>query len=315
MRTLSIDIETYSPVDLRTCGVYAYAAHPEFEILLFGYAFDDDPVQVIDLASGEELSIELQNALYDPEILKTAFNAAFERTCLGAFMGSEMPPDQWSCTAVWARELGLPSSLEAVGVVLGLPEDKQKLKTGKALIRYFSVPCKPTKVNGQRTRNLPEHDPERWALYKEYNAGDVVDKQARAHAEEMFLSGYQFTSKAARNGILAELRAKDLKVEDGTIIGGKEFMQSLMDNEDYKGAFKAQESSGDGKGGDDGKGDNGGSNGGAGGQQSYQSTTGNIYTGQNKPKFSAGTNGGVETGGNAPKFNFGFTHIREPEKK
>ena len=103
--------------------------------------------------------------------------------------------------------------------------------------------------------------------------------------------------------------------EDGTIIGGKEFMQSLMDNEDYKGAFKAQESSGDGKDGDDGKGGNGGNNGGTGGQQGYQSTTGNIYTGQNKPKFSAGTNGGVETGGNAPKFNFGFTHIREPEKK
>lgn len=181
MRTLSIDIETYSPVDLRTCGVYAYAAHPEFEVLLFGYAFDDDPVQVIDLASGEGLPVELQNALYDPEILKTAFNAAFERTCLGAFMGSEMPPDQWSCTAVWARELGLPSSLEAVGVVLGLPEDKQKLKTGKALIRYFSVPCKPTKVNGQRTRNLPEHNPERWALYKEYNAGDVIAEREIRH--------------------------------------------------------------------------------------------------------------------------------------
>ena len=145
---------------------------------------------------------------------------------------------------------------------------------------------------------------------------DKLDKQARAHAEEMFLSGYQFTSKAARNGILAELRAKDLKVEDGTIIGGKEFMQSLMDNEDYKGAFKAQKSSGDGKGGDDGNGDNGGNNGGTGGQQGYQSTTGNIYTGNSKPKFSAGTNGGVGTGGNnAPKFNFGFTHIREPEKK
>lgn len=174
MRTLSIDIETYSPVDLKTCGVYAYAAHPEFEILLFGYAFDDDPVQVIDLACGEKLSTELQNALYDPEILKTAFNASFERTCLSAFMGAVTPPEQWSCTAVWARELGLPASLESVGIVLGLPEDKQKLKTGKALIRYFSIPCKPTKVNGMRTRNLPEHDTERWALYKEYNASDVV---------------------------------------------------------------------------------------------------------------------------------------------
>lgn len=178
MRTLSIDIETYSPLDLRQHGVYAYAAHPEFEILLFGYAFDDDPVQVIDLAQGEKLPQELQNALYDPEILKTAFNASFERTCLSAFLGPVTPPEQWSCTAVWARELGLPATLESVGIVLGLPEDKQKLKTGKALIRYFSIPCKPTKTNGMRTRNLPQHDPERWQLYKEYNAGDVVAERA-----------------------------------------------------------------------------------------------------------------------------------------
>ena len=178
MRTLSIDIETYSPLDLRQHGVYAYAAHPEFEILLFGYAFDDDPVQVIDLAQGEKLPQELQNALYDPQILKTAFNASFERTCLSAFLGSVTPPEQWSCTAVWARELGLPATLESVGIVLGLPEDKQKLKTGKALIRYFSIPCKPTKTNGMRTRNLPQHDPERWQLYKEYNAGDVVAERA-----------------------------------------------------------------------------------------------------------------------------------------
>ena len=143
---------------------------------------------------------------------------------------------------------------------------------------------------------------------------DQLAAQARSHAEEMFMSGYQFTSKAARNGVLAELRAKGLKVEDGNIIGGKEFMQSLMDNEDYKGAFVAQNGSGDGKGGADNKGGDGGNNGGTGGQQGYQSTTGNIYTGQNKPKFSAGTNGGVASGGDKPKFNFGFTHIREPEK-
>ena len=174
MRTLAIDIETYSSVDLRTCGVYAYAQSPDFEILLFGYAFDDDPVRVIDLACGEELPQDVQEALKDPGILKTAFNANFERTCLGAYKGFRMDPRQWSCTAVMARELGLPSSLEAVGTVLGLPEEKAKLKTGKALIRFFSLPCKPTKVNGQRTRNLPKHDPARWALYKEYNANDVV---------------------------------------------------------------------------------------------------------------------------------------------
>lgn len=174
MRTLSIDIETYSSVDLCSCGVYAYSESPDFEIVLFGYAFDDDPVRVIDLACGEKLPQEVQEALHDPEVLKTAFNASFERTCLGAYTGSRMEPEQWSCTAVMARELGLPSSLEAVGTVLGLPEEKAKLKTGKALIRFFSIPCMPTKANGQRTRNLPEHDPARWALYKEYNANDVV---------------------------------------------------------------------------------------------------------------------------------------------
>ena len=174
MRILSIDIETRSSVDLRTCGVYAYAESPDFTVLLFGYAFDDEPVRVIDLARGEKLDSELLDALHDPEVLKTAFNASFERTCLGAFLGSRMEPEQWSCTAVMARELGLPGSLEAVGEVLGLPEDKQKLKTGRALIRFFSVPCKPTKANGMRTWNFPEHDLDRWELYKTYNANDVV---------------------------------------------------------------------------------------------------------------------------------------------
>ena len=178
MRTIAIDIETYSSVSLQKCGVYAYAQSPDFEILLFGYAWDDVPVEVIDLARGESLPEELQNALYDPEILKTAFNASFERTCLSAFMGRVTPPEQWSCTAVMARELGLPGSLEAVGEVIGLPEDKQKSKTGRALIRYFSIPCKPTKTNGYRTRNLPEHDPDRWAIYDEYNRQDVVSERA-----------------------------------------------------------------------------------------------------------------------------------------
>ena len=178
MKTLAIDIETYSSVSLQKAGVYAYAASPDFEILLFGYAWDDGPVEVIDMAQGQKLPQELQDALYDPEILKTAFNASFERTCLSAFMGRVTPADQWSCTAVMARELGLPGSLEAVGDVIGLPEDKQKSKTGKALIRYFSIPCKATKVNGERTRNLPRHDPERWNLYVEYNRQDVVTERA-----------------------------------------------------------------------------------------------------------------------------------------
>lgn len=186
MRTLAIDIETYSSVSLQKAGVYAYAASPDFEILLFGYAWDDGPVEVIDLAQGQKLSQELLDALRDPQILKTAFNASFERTCLSALLGQPMPPEQWSCTAVMARELGLPGSLEAVGEVIGLPEDKQKSKTGKALIRYFSIPCKATKVNGNRTRNLPQHDPERWALYVEYNRQDVVTERAIRKRLEKF---------------------------------------------------------------------------------------------------------------------------------
>lgn len=186
MKTLAIDIETYSSVSLQKCGVYAYAASPDFEILLFGYAWDDGPVEVIDMASGQKLPQELQDALYDPEILKTAFNASFERTCLSAFMGRVTPPEQWSCTAVMARELGLPGSLEMVGQVIGLPEDKQKSKTGKALIRYFSIPCKPTKVNGGRTRNLPQHDPDRWKLYVEYNRQDVEAERAIRHRLQKF---------------------------------------------------------------------------------------------------------------------------------
>lgn len=177
MKTLAIDIETYSSVSLQKCGVYAYAESLDFEILLFGYAFDEEPVNVIDLMI-DELPKDIEEAIYDPNILKTAFNASFERTCLSAYFGRQTPPEQWSCTAVMARELGLPSSLEAVGAVLGLPADKQKSSTGKALIRYFSIPCKPTKVNGQRTRNLPEHDMARWNLYKEYNGQDVIAERA-----------------------------------------------------------------------------------------------------------------------------------------
>ena len=178
MRTLAIDIETYSSVSLIKSGVYAYAESPDFEILLFAYAFDDEPVTIVDLAQGERLPKVVLDALFDSTVLKTAFNANFERTCISRWLAMAMPPQEWSCTAVMAKELGLPNSLEAVGAVIGLPEDKQKLKTGKALIRYFSIPCKPTKANGQRTRNLPEHAPDKWALYKEYNGQDVEAERA-----------------------------------------------------------------------------------------------------------------------------------------
>ena len=177
MRTLSIDIETFSSVSLQKCGVYAYAESPDFTVLIFGYAWDDEPVQVIDLTAGSGLPQELQNALYDPEILKTAFNANFERVGLAAYLGAILPPEQWQCTAVLSRHLGLPASLENVGKVMGLSEDKQKQKIGASLIRYFSIPCKPTKTNGQRTRNLPEHDPERWAQYIDYCRQDVESER------------------------------------------------------------------------------------------------------------------------------------------
>ena len=186
MLTLGIDIETYSSVDLTKTGVYAYAESPDFEVLIVGYKFDDeDEVHVIDLASDSSYdkvdSYEGHRrfwlALTDPQVVKTAFNANFERTCLAKWTGAEMPPEQWRCTMVKALTLGLPGSLAAAGAAMGLPEDKLKDKQGKALIQYFSKPCRPTKANGGRTRNLPEHDPDKWQLYLNYNRQDVVTEQ------------------------------------------------------------------------------------------------------------------------------------------
>jgi len=177
MLTLSIDIETYSSIDLTSCGVYAYTSAPDFEILLFGYAFDDplvpfkeEPV-IVDIAQGEKIPAIVYNALWNPEVLKTAYNANFERTCLAKYFGKPMPPEQWQCTAVHALTLGLPGYLDGVAKVLKL--EQQKDSAGQALIRYFSMPCKPTKSNGGRTRNLPEHDPEKWERFKEYCKQDV----------------------------------------------------------------------------------------------------------------------------------------------
>ena len=173
MKTLSIDIETYSETELLTSGVYAYSEDPSFEIMLFGYSCNGNSVTVIDMTR-DEVPKFIINALTDPQILKTAYNANFERTCLSAYFGIDLPADQWQDTMILAAELGLPRSLADVGRVLGLPEDKQKMKEGKDLIRYFAKPCKPTKANGGRTRNLPCHDPEKWSQYIEYNRQDVV---------------------------------------------------------------------------------------------------------------------------------------------
>ena len=171
MRTLSIDIETYSDVDLSKSGVYQYASSPAFEILLFGYAVDGRDVRVVDLACGEQIPDEIICALSDASVTKWAFNAMFERVCLSNFLGDWLEPEGWHCTMVWSATLGLPLSLESAGAALGL--EKQKLTEGKDLIRYFCVPCKPTKANGGRTRNLPGHDPEKWERFKAYNLRDV----------------------------------------------------------------------------------------------------------------------------------------------
>lgn len=171
MKKISIDLETYSSVDLGKSGVYKYAESEDFEILLFAYSIDDEEVKVIDLANGECIPGEILSALSDDSIEKWAFNANFERVCLSRFLGKRLKPQGWYCTMIWSAYLGLPLSLEKVGEVLKL--DKQKMNEGKALIRYFSIPCKLTKTNGMRTRNLPHHDLEKWSTFKEYNQRDV----------------------------------------------------------------------------------------------------------------------------------------------
>lgn len=175
MKTLSIDIETYSDIPLQKTGVYRYCESPNFEILLFGYSIDSGPAQVVDLACGEHIPKEVLAALEDDSIIKWAFNAAFERVCLSRYLGyptgEYLDPESWHCSMVWAATMGLPLSLEGVGAVLGL--EKQKLTEGKELIKYFCQPCLPTKANGQRTRNRPFHAPDKWELFKRYNARDV----------------------------------------------------------------------------------------------------------------------------------------------
>lgn len=175
MRSLSIDLETYSSVDLVKSGIYKYIESPDFEILLFGYSIDGGDIEVIDLASGETLPEEIQSALTDSSITKWAFNAQFERICLSKWLGlpngQYLSPESWRCTMVWSAYMGLPLSLEGSGAVLGL--EKQKLSEGKDLIRYFCKPCNPTATNGGRSRNLPIHAPDKWSEFKSYNLRDV----------------------------------------------------------------------------------------------------------------------------------------------
>ena len=181
---MGLDLETYSSAPLPRCGVYRYCDAPDFEILLFSYAFDDAPVKTIDLASGETLPKEVISALEDPGIIKVAYNAQFERVCLSRYLGHWLDPHQWRCTMVMAAYLTLPGRLADAAVALGTTE--KKMEEGKDLIRYFSVPCKPSKTNGGRTRNLPTDAPEKWAVYRQYNAQDVETERAIRKALEKF---------------------------------------------------------------------------------------------------------------------------------
>lgn len=177
-RVLHIDLETYSDIDIGKCGAYRYVDSPNFEILLLAYAYDDEPVTVIDVEQREGWPTQVLDDILSPDITKVAHNAAFERICLSKFLNTKLDPKAWHCTMVHALSLGFPASLADVGKALNLGEDKQKMAVGKRLITYFCKPCKPTMANGQRTRNYPHHDPEKWNLFKEYNRQDVVTEQA-----------------------------------------------------------------------------------------------------------------------------------------
>ena len=182
-RVLSIDLETFSDIDLSSCGVYRYV-EGDFHILLFAYAFEDEDVRVVDMACGEELPQEVRDAIFDENVIKAAWNAQFERTCLSRYFGTQLSPDSWQCSMVWAASLSLPLKLKTAAEVLKTGE--QKDDAGERLIKYFSVPCKPIKTNGGRTRNLPEHAPEDWALFKSYCMQDVRTERDIRHKLEAF---------------------------------------------------------------------------------------------------------------------------------
>lgn len=213
MKTLSIDIETYSSINLQKAGVYRYVEAPDFEILLFSYSADGGEVLVVDLAQGETIPLEVIAALKDDAVTKWAFNAAFERICLSRYLGyptgDYLEPDSWHCSMIWAATMGLPLSLEGVGAVLGL--EKQKLTEGKELIKYFCQPCAPTKTNGQRTRNLPIHAPDKWAAFKQYNIRDVEveiaiqDKLAKFPVPESIWEEYHIDQEINDRGVALDM--------------------------------------------------------------------------------------------------------------
>lgn len=225
---LSIDLETYSTVSIGAAGSYRYILDPSFEILLFAYSLDAMPVDVIDVASGQVIPLWLKNALKNPLYIKHAYNAAFEWFALSKYLGW-LPPDQWRDTMLHALYCGYPASLDAAGRAMGLPEDKKKLTTGKALIRYFCVPCKPSNANGNRTRNLPKHDPAKWKLFKEYNGQDVVtemeiDRRLSAFPVPAFVQK-QWETDLTMN---ARGVAADMEMVSGALVIGATVKSQLM---------------------------------------------------------------------------------------
>lgn len=225
---LSIDLETYSTVSIGAAGSYRYILDPSFEILLFAYSLDGMPVEVIDVASGQVIPLWLKNALKNPLYIKHAYNAAFEWFALSKYLGW-LPPDQWRDTMLHALYCGYPASLDAAGRAMGLPEDKKKLTTGKALIRYFCVPCKPSNANGNRTRNLPRHDPAKWALFKEYNGQDVVTEMEIDHRLSAFPVP-AFVQKQWETDLTMNARgvAADMEMVSGALVIGATVKSQLM---------------------------------------------------------------------------------------
>ena len=228
MHHLSIDLETYSSVPLAKAGAQKYIQSPDFQILLFAYSVDGAPVEIIDLARGEYLPPWLVQAITSPDYIKHAYNAPFEWGCLSKFLGA-LPPSQWRCTMFHGLYCGYTAGLEATGKALGLPEDKKKLNTGKALIRYFCVPCKPSKANGQRTRNLPHHDPAKWELFREYCRQDVVTEMEI----ERRLSAFpvpDFVQKQWETDLIINARgvAVDMELVGGALFLGATVRQNLM---------------------------------------------------------------------------------------
>ena len=221
MKTLSIDLETYSSVKIQKSGLYRYVQSPDFEILLFSWKYDDGPVQIADLLQGERIPYSVILDLGDPDVKKTAFHAAFEYYCLSRYFATS--PDQWHCSMVHAWYCGYAGGLDAVGRALDLPEDRRKMAEGKALIRYFCTPCAPTKRNGGRRRNLPEHSPEKWELFKEYCRQDVVTEREI----EKRLQGYPVPEQEHRLWVL------DQKINMGGVALDMEFVNGALAVSDH----------------------------------------------------------------------------------